>query len=202
MGHDTRDNAKLLGRPIEGVAEAIEKAVVEECGEERREGLLGAGDAEAWHAVEGTGGVVGHGSRGVERDEADEETLGAGGGGFGEAGIEEALDEVGAAGAGELLDGKGEEGPLGVEAREGGGGLEELGDAVGVRLGTDGGFEAGEGSGRGGGRRTRAGFGEGGEVVVVVSLGKGDSSRNSAEGGGRHGECRGRPGLRFGVLGF
>lgn len=76
--------------------------------------------------------MVWHGGGGVEGDEADEEALGAGSGGVGEAGVEEALDEVGAAGAGELLDGEGEERPLGVEAREGGGRLEELGDAVGV----------------------------------------------------------------------
>lgn len=45
MGHDAKGNAEFLGRPIEGIAEKIETAVVEEGGEERREGLVGAGNA-------------------------------------------------------------------------------------------------------------------------------------------------------------
>lgn len=77
---------------------------------------------------------------------------------------------------------------MGVEAREVGGGLKELGDAVGIGLGVDRGSESGEGVGTGGsgglGVRREGGEGE--------SEDGGESSRGTADNcdSGGHGSRR------------
>lgn len=98
--------------------------------------------------VEGADGVVKHAGIGVEREEADEEALGLGEGGVGLLVLQEALDEVRAAGGGETADREAVEGTVAVEGRRLGGGEEEVGEAVGVGLGAYGRLGAGDG-GRG-----------------------------------------------------
>lgn len=89
------------------------------------------------HEFKGFDGVIDHAGVGVEGEDADEEALGSGEGRVGLLGLEDPLDEVAAVGAGELLDGELVDGAVAVELGGGGGGLEEVGDAVGVRFGAD-----------------------------------------------------------------
>lgn len=87
--------------------------------------------------------MVGHAGFGVEREQAEEETLRLRGVGVGLGALQEALDEVRAVVASELLDREAVDWAVVVEGRVVCGGLEEGDETVGVGLGADGGLSGG-----------------------------------------------------------
>ena len=101
-----------------------------------------------FHLVERLNGVVHHAGARIEHDDADPESFGAevrgrvSGGGDGV--VDDAFDEIGAAGSRELADGEVEEGAVAAETGGGGGGLEDSGEFEGVGLGLDGGLDGAE----------------------------------------------------------
>lgn len=140
-----RGDAELFGDTIECLVEAIEAAVLEEGGEEGAEGAFRARTAGGGDVVERADGVVEHARVGVEREEADKEALRLGRCRVGLLLLEEALDEVRASGGRESADGEAVEEAVAIEGRGVGGGEEEVGKAVRVGLGADGGLGAGDG---------------------------------------------------------
>lgn len=89
--------------------------------------------------------MVEHSSVGVEGDKTDQEALRLGDVGVGLGALEDALDEVSAAAANELMDRKFINLAIAVEGGAVRGRLEEGDKAVGVGLGSDGGLCSGDG---------------------------------------------------------
>ena len=121
---------------------AIELAIGQEGGEERAERFLGAIAADIRHLVECTDSLIDHAGVGVELHDPDPEALGIRPRRAGERFLvlEDAFDEIGAAEAGEFLDGEIEDGPIAAEAGGIGGSLEDFGDLLRIGFGSDGGF--------------------------------------------------------------
>lgn len=96
--------------------------------------------------VESAGGAVDHAGAGVEHHEANPEAFGGVGGGSERVllGLKDALDEVGAIGAGEFPDGEMVDGAVALEGGEVGAFLEYLGEFFRVGLGENGGSGSAE----------------------------------------------------------